>query len=419
MVGIEVLDHDEREAMARGHRGKKRLERFQPAGGCPDSHDGEAVGAFVFFLGPGRKVDLLHRSAAPFWLATGNTVTTSYRFRLPYASNVGQRQSFPARPARRPVCMVTAAPAETRHPARVLWAAAVAVGVAWGGSQLLSKIAISTGHDPAGVTLVEAALAAAITSVACLLRGRRLPLSRAAVLFYLACGLFGSALPGTLNYTTLQYLPVGVVSILVAAVPMLTMLIGAATGSERLSAVRCLGIALGAGAVVMIALPDAAVPGVGQALWVMLGLAVALSYAIENTIIDIAAPPGADALTLMTGMSWAAFAMLVPLVWMRDGWVDLAPMGVAERAILGVAVVHLVCYTSFVWLVKAAGPVFAAQIGYVVTISAVLWGMAVLGERHAGPVWLSLALMLAGMALVQPRDESGRHESGRHEGKGR
>jgi len=294
-----------------------------------------------------------------------------------------------------------------RHPALFLWAVTVAVGIAWGGSQLLSKIAISTGHDPAGVTLLEAMIATMVTTFACLLRGRALPLSRGAVLFYLACGLTGSALPGTPNYTTLQYLPVGVVSILIAAVPMLTMLIGRLMGREELSAPRVLGIAMGAGAVATIALPDAAVPGVGQVVWVLIGLTVALSYAVENMIIDVAAPPDTDALTLMAGMSWAAMALLVPLVWMRDGWVDLSPMETAEQAILSVGIVHLVCYTSFIWLVKTAGPVFAAQVGYVVTVSAVFWGMAVLGERHSGLIWIALLLMLAGMALVQPREEPG------------
>ncbi len=292
------------------------------------------------------------------------------------------------------------------YPVPFLWMMTAIIGIAWGGSQLLSKVAISTGHDPAGVTLVETVIAVLITSVACALRGRRLPLSRKAVLFYIACGLLGAALPGTLNYTTLQYLPVGVVSILIAGVPMMTMLLGWSMGRERLTALRCIGLFLGIGAVAMIALPDTAIPGVGQAVWVLLGLTTALCYAVENIVIDVAAPPQTDALTLMMGMSCAAVMLLLPLVWARDGWVDLSPMGAAEQAILGVSIIHLICYTSFVWLVKAAGPVFAAQVGYVVTISAVFWGMAILGERHSSLVWLAFGMMLVGMALVQPRRDA-------------
>ena len=54
-------------------------------------------------------------------------------------------------------------------------------------------------------------------------------------------------------------------------------------------------------------------------------------------------------------------------------------------------------------IIRLAGPVFFAQVAYLVTASGVLWGMALFGERHSGLIWLALALMLAGIALVNPR----------------
>ncbi len=298
------------------------------------------------------------------------------------------------------------------YPVFVLWSVVFVIGVLWGGSQLLSKLAVSTGHDPTGVALVSAIIAVILMSAICLFRGSRLPLSRRAIFFYTACGIFGAALPSTLNYTIISYLPVGVVSILIAGVPMLTLLLGWLLGRERLSMGKVAGIVMGGGAVVLIAAPDAALPGSGMTLWVLLGLVISLCYAIENMVIDITAPAGADAITLMTGMSWAALVLLLPVVWMRDGWIDMAALGMAEQSIIGVSLIHLFCYTGFVWLIGKAGPVFAAQIGYVVTIAGVFWGMAILGERHSGIVWLSLILMIAGMMLVQPRRESDQWEQG-------
>ncbi len=293
----------------------------------------------------------------------------------------------------------------TERSTAFLWLCVVLIGVSWGGSQLLAKVAISTGHDPAGVTLVETAIVLAVTMGLCLARGRPPPLTRRGLAFYGLCGLTGAALPGTLNYTALSHLPIGIVSILVATVPMMTLLLGRALGRERVTGWRLLGLMMGAGAVAMIALPDTAVPGVDQTVWMLLSLGAAACYAVENLVIDTLAPPGADALTLMAGMSLGATVLLVPLVWLRGGWVDPTPLGPAELALVGVALVHLCCYTGFVWLITVAGPVFAAQVGYLVTISAVLWGMVALGERHAGLVWVALAVMLAGMALVQPRRE--------------
>ena len=67
------------------------------------------------------------------------------------------------------------------------------------------------------------------------------------------------------------------------------------------------------------------------------------------------------------------------------------------------AAVHAVVYAAYVWLAGRAGSVFASQCAYLVTGSGVVWAMALLGERFQPVVWLALAMMLAGVALVQPR----------------
>jgi drug/metabolite transporter (DMT)-like permease len=53
--------------------------------------------------------------------------------------------------------------------------------------------------------------------------------------------------------------------------------------------------------------------------------------------------------------------------------------------------------------VGRAGPVFAAQVSYLVTLFGVTWAMLFLGEGYSALVLAALALMLAGLALVQPR----------------
>ncbi len=60
-------------------------------------------------------------------------------------------------------------------------------------------------------------------------------------------------------------------------------------------------------------------------------------------------------------------------------------------------------YVGYVWLARAAGAVFAAQVGYVVTIAGVCWAMVLLGERFSPLVCAATAILLVGLALVQPR----------------
>ncbi|MEO0960531.1 MAG: EamA family transporter, partial [Pseudomonadota bacterium] len=78
----------------------------------------------------------------------------------------------------------------------------------------------------------------------------------------------------------------------------------------------------------------------------------------------------------------------------------------AKGALLACAFLNIGAYLGYVWLIRHGGAVFTSQVGYVVTGSGVLAGMAFLGERHGWTVWLALAMLFAGIALVSPRPVS-------------
>ena len=59
--------------------------------------------------------------------------------------------------------------------------------------------------------------------------------------------------------------------------------------------------------------------------------------------------------------------------------------------------------TSYV-LMRAA-PVFASQMGYVVTLAGIAWGIVIFGEQHSLWFWGALVLMMLGLTLVQPRKD--------------
>ena len=65
----------------------------------------------------------------------------------------------------------------------------------------------------------------------------------------------------------------------------------------------------------------------------------------------------------------------------------------------------VLCYGLFIMLVVRAGPVFASQTAYIVTLSGVFWGILIFGEEHSLWIWASLAVMLIALALVTPRNE--------------
>ncbi|MEM0987250.1 MAG: DMT family transporter [Pseudomonadota bacterium] len=285
----------------------------------------------------------------------------------------------------------------------LLWFALVGIGIAWGSTQVFSKIIVNEGHHPFGISLVTISLGVMMITAFLVARGVKLPFGRRHLVYYAICGLLGTALPNYTAYTSIRELPVGIVSIILAAVPLKTFLIAMMFRVERPEPRRLVGLLAGAGAVVLLVGPEASLPRAGDTLWVGVALITGLSYAIENVYIAKARPEDCGALQTLCGLSWMAFLMILPVTALTGTWMDMSDFGAAHYSAAAIAVLHLVAYGGFVWLIGRAGPVFAAQVGYVVTLSGVALGIAVFDEAHSGWVWSALALMLAGLALVQPR----------------
>ncbi|MFQ5565742.1 MAG: EamA family transporter, partial [Paracoccaceae bacterium] len=152
----------------------------------------------------------------------------------------------------------------------LLWLALIAIGIAWGATGPLSKLAVSTGNHPIGVTFWSTTIGTVVLTAVLLARGRRLPLDRRHLAFFLVCGLLGTALPSSLSYTAYRHLPIGIMAIVLALVPMPTLLLALPLGIERPDLRRLAGLGLGALAVLLIVAPETSLPEPGQAAWVAL-----------------------------------------------------------------------------------------------------------------------------------------------------
>lgn len=283
--------------------------------------------------------------------------------------------------------------------------ALIFAGTVWGGSFVFAKIA--TEELPAfGLTFWLSAFGAIILIGVQCIRRRRIPYSRSNIIFYVVCGFLGTALPSTIYFLAVPHLQAGVISITVATVPMLTFLLALAMRYDKFSLLRLSGVMLGAAAIVLLIGPETSLPNPSMAPWVAFSLIGSFAYAAENMVIATRMPKGLDAITVLTGMQIATAAMMLPLALATDEFflTPFEPWGPAEWSILTMAVINVVAYTLFVALINQAGPVYASQMGYVVTASGVVWGIAVFGEGHSAWVWAALVVMMTGLALVKPRE---------------
>jgi len=280
----------------------------------------------------------------------------------------------------------------------------VALGMTWGLTIPLTKIAVSTGHKPLGLIFWQMLIATVTLSVISLARRAGPDLNRRTLIYFLTIGLLGTIFPNSFSYLAASHLPAGVMGIVIASVPMFSLGIALGLGVERPSLRRGMGVLLGAGAVVLLVGPETSLPDPDKAIFVLVALVAPFCYGAEGNYIASRAPANVDPVVTLLGASAIGCLIAWPLAASTDSWVDLfTPWGPAEWALLLSSLCHVVAYTSYIWLVGKAGPVFASQAAYVVTGSAVLLSALILSETYSGWVWSALILMIAGLALVQPR----------------
>ncbi|MCC6007015.1 MAG: DMT family transporter [Rhodobacteraceae bacterium] len=294
-----------------------------------------------------------------------------------------------------------------RNAALVSVLALLAIGLAWGLTTPLAKIAVSTGHGPFGLLLWVAAIDTFLLWAFCAATGRRPGYSGAHLRLYAVVGLCGMVMPQVATYVAAPHLPGGVLALVVSMVPMLALPMALLLGLERLRARRALGVLLGAGAVAVILGPDTSLPDRAAALFVLVAAMAPLCYALEGLYVEGWGTRASDPVETLAGAAGVALIVALPLAYLSGQAISpLAPWGAPERAIVLSACLSVFAYTGYVWLLRRAGAVFAGQVAYIVTAGGVLWSMVLLGERFGPWFWAALAALLAGIFLVQPRSEA-------------
>jgi drug/metabolite transporter (DMT)-like permease len=279
----------------------------------------------------------------------------------------------------------------------------ILLGCAWGTTQPFGKIAVSTGYGHFGIIFWQLAIGALVLG-ALALPGGRFRVGWQGLGFAALLAVIGTIIPNTSFYISVERLPSGIMSILIATVPIMAFPIALALGMDRASLARVVGLLCGIAGVALIALPQASLPDPAMVAFLPVALIGPLFYAIESNVVARAGTLGMSAVQAMFLVSLVGAGMMLPVAVTSGQFIDpLVPWGGAEWAIVAGSVAHALAYSGYVWLAARAGAVFAAQCSYIVTGTGVIWAMVLLGERFSPWVWAALAVMLVGLALVQPR----------------
>ena len=298
-----------------------------------------------------------------------------------------------------------------------LTAVLLLLGCGWGLTQPLTKITVTAGYQPLGIIFWQMLIGAVVLGVFQWRKLRRLPVTRVTLAVWLLIAVIGTLIPNTTSYRAAFFLPSGIMSIVIATVPMMAFPIALLLRNDRFSWRRFFGLCLGLVGVGLIALPEASLPERAMIAFVPLALVAPFCYAWEGNIVAKWGTGGLDPIAVLFGASVIGTILALPLaIGSGQFFVPRAPFIGADFAMVLSAVIHAFVYAGYVWLIGRSGAVFAGQVAYIVTGSGVLWAMLLLGETYSLWVWAALAAMVLGLSLVQPRlaDVAPKVENGIH-----
>ncbi len=218
--------------------------------------------------------------------------------------------------------------------------------------------------------------------------------------------IIGLAVPQVLIGWGQQYVDSGLAGILMAFMPLSTVLMAALfIPGEHLTVARLAGFILGFIGICVLVGPDALLH-LGDNREALLGqLAIiggAICYGAGGIIVQ--RMPPIDPIAAGAVQTLLASLFLTPVALAVDSPWTLSPSLVSLLTLAGLGIISTGLFTFiFFVLVRSAGASFMSQTSYLGPPVAVLMGALILAERPGANAFIALALILLGVALAQTK----------------
>ncbi|NND91617.1 MAG: DMT family transporter [Granulosicoccus sp.] len=288
---------------------------------------------------------------------------------------------------------------ELRKPGLADHACLLGAAALWGSSFILNEVALAD-FPPVAIATYRIVLAAAVVCVICRRLALRVRLSRRTILLFAAIGILNSAVPFTLIGWGQLRIDSATTAILLASTPFSTLLFSHfMTRDDRFSWSKLAGLTLGFIGVFVL-LGDGVLRGGGSLAGMLAIVLAGCCYSMSSLLIRRLA--GTPALVLVAGTLVSACIVLVPVLlylhppWQQSWHADT--LGALVFLALGPTAI---AYVLRAHIVQVNGAVFMSNVGYLIPLFAVAWGWIFLSQQPSLVMWLSLGLILAGIAVGQ------------------
>lgn len=275
------------------------------------------------------------------------------------------------------------------------------LSVIWGLGPSIVKFVAQADVPPLGLVFWQTLVAGCLLLVVCL--ALRLPVGfdRRFIRYYLVMGVVGVALPNTNMVLVMRDLPVGLMGVIIITSPVITYLAALAIRLERFVAMRAGGVVLGFLGAAVLVLPEGSLPSPDLLPLALLAFLTPTLWALTNVFAEVARPKEGNIVSLAMGTMFAGAAGALVASLATDSfhpiWVDPGP---EAAMIVAFGVLTMGAFTLYYTIVKMAGAVYLAQIGYLIPLWGVVWGAWFYDEVPSVWLWAAMALIFAGVGLV-------------------
>lgn len=285
------------------------------------------------------------------------------------------------------------------------WALLIILSIVWGGSFLFNGVAVKE-LPPLTIVAIRIMGGAVALLLFLLIIGVKMPRGRRVWMSFLVMGLLNNVVPMGLIVWGQTHIASGLASILNATTPLFTVVVAHYfTLDERLTGQRLAGVIVGfVGVAVMIG--QAALAAFDTHVIAELAvLTGALSYGLSSVYGRRFRAMGVPPITTAAGQVTASSAILLPLALIADHpWTLPVPSTPALLSLLGLALVSTAfAYVLFFRLLARAGATNVGLVTFLIPVSAILFGVTLLGESLEPRHLAGMALIALGLVLIDGR----------------
>ena len=278
----------------------------------------------------------------------------------------------------------------------------VSLASIWGVNFLFIKLAV-TEVGPVTNVWGRLVMAALLLYIFMRFSGNKLILTRTYIIFYIAIGSLGSAIPFFLISSAEQTIDAGLAGVLMSPMPLLTLALSAIIlRNEKINFLKVLSFFIAAfGLVVLFGFENLSqLGGNNRAEFIaqLIVLLAAICYGVNSIVSKLV--PKINFISLATGTTIASAILITPFAiiaepfWLEDFGTQ-SIIAITFQGILGTALANLM----FFKIIEMKGPVFLSLINFQIPLIAYFSGVIFLGEIIKFNVLISLTMILCALYL--------------------